>query len=169
MNFNRVLYLLPLLILTGCSSGEYAEPSAGTTGSEATTASAPDLKLASTTNDPAMKTAAVKRAVIRNGSLTVRVPNVEEAERKVNDYVAKTGGFVGSSDSSDLATASPTIRLSVRVPASGFEESMRYFEGLGVRLSKNVKGEDVTSQLVDFEARLKIMRAQEDSFRNMLA
>lgn len=173
MNFNRVLTLLPILVLVGCgSSGQYAEPTSGTGstgGPVSTSRQAAQVELASNAQTPAMKKAAAKRAVIRNGSLSVRVPKVEEAERKVNDYVSRVGGFVSSSESSDLTAASPTITLTARVPADGFDQAMLFFESLGTRLSKSVKGEDVTAQLVDFDARLKIMRAQEDSFRKMLS
>lgn len=172
MNFNRVLTLLPLLAIIGCGSSDSAymsEPTASTGSATAPEPAAAEVKLASQINDPAMKSAAIKRAVIRNGSLSVRVVNVEDAERKVNDHVAKAGGFVASSQTSDLTATAPTITLKLRTPADGFDRTMLFFEGLGTRLSKSVSGEDVTAQIVDFDARLKIMRAQEDSFRKMLS
>lgn len=169
MNFNRVLILVPLFTLIGCGTGEHASKASSTTGSAAAQQSDAPAKLASTTNNPAMKAAAVKRAVVRNGSLTIRVPNVEEAEKKANAFVTKGGGFVASSESTDLTENAPTITLKVRYPADGFDTAIVFFESLGKRLGKKVSGEDVTAQLVDFDARMKIMRAQEDSFRVMLA
>lgn len=160
---------LPILalVLIGCSAGGAEE---ATSATPAPASDQPAAKLASQPTDPRMKTAAtVRRAVIRNASLEVRVENVEQAERSVNAYVASRGGFVVSSESSDLNEASPTISLKIRVPVGDFDTAMLTFEGLGKRLSKKVSGEDVTAQLVDLDARLKIMRAQEDSFRNMLA
>lgn len=160
---------LPILalFLIGCSAGGAEE---ATSATPAPASDQPAAKLASQPTDPRMKTAAtVRRAVIRNASLEVRVENVEQAERSVNAYVASRGGFVVSSESSDLNEASPTISLKIRVPVGDFDAAMLTFEGLGKRLSKKVSGEDVTAQLVDLDARLKIMRAQEDSFRNMLS
>ena len=155
------------LVLIGCSAGgadEAASPAA-TPDSEQ-----PQARLANQPTDPRMKEAATsRRAVIRNASLQVRVENVEQAERKVNAYVASRGGFVVSSESTDLNEASATISLKIRIPVADFDSAMLTFEGLGRRLSKKVSGEDVTAQLVDLDARLKIMRAQEDSFRNMLS
>ena len=40
--------------------------------------------------------------------------------------------------------------------------------GLGIATSKTIKGEDVTSQMVDLDARLKTLTAQEASYREML-
>lgn len=163
-------------MLAGCSGGS-AEQSVDVSATESPTGqrgSAPDspqpqAKLASQATDPRMRqTANTRRAVIRNGELAVRVENVEKAERQVNAYVASRGGFVVSSDSSDLNEASPSISMKIRIPVADFDAAMLTFEGLGKRLGKKVSGEDVTAQLVDLDARLKIMRAQEDAFRNML-
>jgi hypothetical protein len=172
-------FAIPLLalVLIGCSAGGADEAvSLEQTGSSAgkqvgsPDSEQPQARLASQPTDPRMKEAATsRRAVIRNASLQVRVENVEQAERKVNAYVASRGGFVVSSESSDLNEASATISLKIRIPVADFDSAMLTFESLGRRLSKKVSGEDVTAQLVDLDARLKIMRAQEDSFRNMLA
>ncbi len=115
-----------------------------------------------------MRQAVNKRAVIRNGSLTVRVPNVEDAERKVTKFVSDQGGFISASESSDLASQAPNITISLRIPIGSFDQAMMMFEGLGTRLAKKISGEDVTAKVVDFDARMKIMSAQETSLRNSL-
>lgn len=178
MNFNRIIPLLfATAILAGCGSGGYGaadqaeapstEISGTSTGSAATSATAP-AKLASHTQDPNMRQAVNKRAVIRNGSLTVRVPNVEDAERKVTKFVNDQGGYVSASESSDLASQAPSITISLRIPIGSFDQGMMMFEGLGTRLAKKISGEDVTAKVVDFDARMKIMSAQETSLRNSL-
>lgn len=110
-----------------------------------------------------------QRSVIRNGSLSVRVPNVEKAEDEVVRLVQSAGGYVDSAESSDLASATPILTMKLRVPAPQFDRVMNGLEGLGMRLSKKVSSEDVTSSLVDMNARLKIMRAQEEVYRRLLA
>lgn len=109
------------------------------------------------------------RSVIRNGSLTVRVGDVEAAERKITNWVTLQGGFVATSDSSNLSEASPTLTMSLRVPVSRFDQAFSTIESMGTRLAKKISAEDVTSKVVDLDARLGIMRAQEQSFRNALA
>ncbi len=173
----RIRGILPFLIVlaalsTGCSAGDAsAERSAVGATDSTTVANTSETKLASQpTIDPKLKNAVqTQRAVIRNGSLSVRVPDIEKTEKQVNDYVRQLGGYISNSESSDLSSTAPTISMSVRIPVAKFDSALEYFEQLGTRMEKKVSGEDVTSKIVDFEARLKIMQAQEDSFRNMLS
>ena len=110
-----------------------------------------------------------KRAVIRNGSLAVRVADVEKAEDQVVALVQGLNGYVDSTDSSDLATATPRLQIRIRVPSDQFDKVLDKLEKLGTRLSKKINTEDVTASLADMAARLKIMRAQEDVYRNLLS
>jgi hypothetical protein len=108
---------------------------------------------------------ATKRAVIRNGTLTIRVDNVEKAEKQVGKLVDQLGGYISNSS---LSSEAQQLTLSLKIPAGEFDGTMTSLEGLGTRITKNVTTQDVTAELVDLDARLKIMRAQEDAFRNML-
>lgn len=108
------------------------------------------------------------RQVIRKAELDVRVGNVEKAEKAVGEIVQSLGGYTETASSTDLASAHPVLNISLRVPVGGFDSAIARFEALGVRLSKKVGSEDVTGQLVDLDARLKTLKAQEDVYRNML-
>ncbi len=111
---------------------------------------------------------ASRRAVVQSATLTVRVKSLTDGERAVNRLVVESGGFVSASESDDLDQTSPTIRMQLRIPVARFSSLMLEFEGLGERLHKTVKAEDVTGALVDFDARLKNMRAEEESVRDAL-
>ncbi|AIE88047.1 hypothetical protein OP10G_4679 [Fimbriimonas ginsengisoli Gsoil 348] len=94
--------------------------------------------------------------------------SVEKAEKTVDKLVAGMGGYVDSATSSDLASEHPSISLTLRVPVGAFDQALDRFETLGVRLSKTIGSEDVTSQIVDLEARLKTMTATEETYRGLL-
>lgn len=111
---------------------------------------------------------AIPRQVIRRAEVAVRVPNVEKAEKQVNDLVRGWQGYVESANSSDLATDSPILNMAIRVPVDRFDEGIAKLESLGVRLSKVVSSEDVTGQIVDLDARLSTLRAQEETYRGLL-
>ncbi len=108
------------------------------------------------------------RQVIRRAELVVRVENVEKAEKTVGSIVRGAGGYVETASSTDLASAHPVLDIALRIPVETFDATIAKFEALGVRLSKKVGSEDVTGQLVDMDARLKTLRAQEDVYRDML-
>jgi hypothetical protein len=109
-----------------------------------------------------------ERQIIREASLEVRVRKMDEAEKEALRIAKQAGGFVESSSSTGLASSFPRTDLSIRVPVAKFDEVLESFSGLGIPLSKSISGEDVTAQLVDMEARLKTLTAQEDTLREML-
>ncbi|MGI8923729.1 MAG: DUF4349 domain-containing protein [Fimbriimonadales bacterium] len=108
------------------------------------------------------------RAVVRTGNLSLRVANLKQSETKATSLVKSWGGYVEDSESSDLESEHPSMLLTLRVPEAHFETALTKFEELGVRTAKSVTGKDVTAQLVDMDARLKNLRAQEETYRQIL-
>ncbi len=52
-------------------------------------------------------------------------------------------------------------QLTIRVPASAFEQAMNDMRGLGSVEGQSISGQDVTSQFIDLDARLRTWLAQE--------
>ena len=144
---------------------EAPAPSVAKAGAAAVSdgAGGPEMKLASQT-----KSVISNRMVIRTADLSLRVDNVEKAEKEVQRIVTGIGGYVDNASSSDLDSDHPTLNLSMRVPSQAFDVSMSKLEALGVRTSKSISSQDVTEQVVDLDARIKSMLAQEETFRGML-
>lgn len=111
---------------------------------------------------------ALRRDVVKTGSLTIQVDDVDSAEKKARQITESSGGRVDRVGSSDLAGPAPTIDMTLRIPVARFESTMEGLEALGVRMAKQVSVSDVTEKLVDMEARMKTMLAQEEVVRNML-
>ncbi len=156
-----VLTVVGALSLSGCSSGSQMDAT--------TTAASKDTSAPAADQQPSLKPAAItKRAIVRNGSLAVRVSDAEKSEAEVQRYVASVGGYVAKSSSGDLTGPQPSVSMTLRVPVERFDLTMDKLEVMGTRLSKSISGEDVTAQIIDYDARLKTMLAQEASFQNML-
>ncbi|HVL38208.1 MAG TPA: DUF4349 domain-containing protein [Fimbriimonadaceae bacterium] len=179
MKLNHRL-LLPLMagLAISCSAGEYDQAA---TGAAAQADKTPVQELPAESRmrtvsqedgrgamNQALHQEAQQRHVIRKAELSVRVESVEEAEKKAAKYIRDIHGYVATTNSTDLASDQPTLTMSVRVPVQHFDTALATFESLGARLSKRIESEDVTRQIVDFEARLKIMKTQEGLYRGML-
>ncbi|MFN8138694.1 MAG: DUF4349 domain-containing protein [Fimbriimonadales bacterium] len=108
-----------------------------------------------------------ERTIVKTGSLRIRVASVAEAEDRISKYVKKVGGFVESSSSSE-DQVEPSSEVTIRIPVAKFDDAIRELSSFGVRLAKNVTGEDVTKQVVDMAARLKTLQAQEQTYRKIL-
>lgn len=117
---------------------------------------------------PQLASLLTHRSVIRKADIAVRVKNVEKGENAIDHIVLELGGYVDSAQSADLASASPTMDISLRVPVDQFDAALEKFESLGDRMSKTVSSEDVTGQIVDLDARLETMKAEEETYRNLL-
>jgi hypothetical protein len=93
-------------------------------------------------------------------SLEIRAGRFQDTAGEVTLVASRHGGFVASSQTSGEKHLSGTIVL--RVPASQFEATMGELLALGKVKAQRISGEDVTSQFVDLEARLRNWEAQED-------
>lgn len=104
--------------------------------------------------------------VVRTADLRVKVAKdgFGAAFDRVASLAAANGGFVSSSSTSSTDDAR-SGELTVRVPADRFDAVRQGLSGLGEVESQSIRGEDVSGQLVDFDARLKSLQAQEDALR----
>ena len=135
-------------------------------GADAASPGAVSARAASLPTTPVVEH--VQRQVIRHADLDIRVSSVEKSEKEVANIVNAVGGYTEKASSTDLASTHPVLNLALRVPVGSFDATISKFEILGVRLSKTISSDDVTGQLVDMDARLKVLRAQEDVYRDML-
>jgi len=109
--------------------------------------------------------------VVRTADVRVKVAKdgFRAAFDRVAALAAANGGFVSSStmatnDTTDGKGAS-SGELTVRVPTDRFDAVRQGLSGLGDVENQSIRGEDVSGQLVDYDARLKSLQAQEDALR----
>ncbi|MCE9558125.1 MAG: DUF4349 domain-containing protein [Armatimonadetes bacterium] len=110
----------------------------------------------------------LNRDIIRNGALGIKVEKVAEASIGAVNIAKGLGGYVENSNFDSSNSYSSTATVTLRVPSKQFDAAMVKLRGLGEILSESTSGEDVTGQVVDAEARLKTLRAQEYSYIEIL-
>jgi len=95
--------------------------------------------------------------VVKHATVTVTVRrDLDAAVGSVLATVQGAGGFVVASDE-DRGRAVYTLRI----PSAAFETTLATIRRLGPVRDESLRGEDVTAQYVDLEARLRNWRAQE--------
>ncbi|HVH53017.1 MAG TPA: DUF4349 domain-containing protein [Actinomycetota bacterium] len=92
-------------------------------------------------------------------SIEVRRGGFETAFNAASTIAGRFGGYV--QDSSMRGIKAKSGRLTIRVPASAFEQVMNDLRGLGSVEGQSISGQDVTSQFIDLNARLRTWEAQE--------
>jgi len=115
---------------------------------------------------------AVERKIIRNADLQLEANAPEEAQQKITQIAESKGGFVVEStqSSSDVqATTRDTVTMTLRVPSAKFDEALSEIRQTASRvIVESVKGQDVTEEFIDIEARLKTQKALEAQFLEIM-
>ena len=113
-----------------------------------------------------------ERKIIRNADIRLETNSPEEAQQKITRIAESKNGFVieTSQTSSDVRTSTRDIvNMTIRVPAAKFDEAIGEIRATGSRvIEETVKGQDVTEEFIDIEARLKTQRALEEQFLEIM-
>jgi hypothetical protein len=92
-------------------------------------------------------------------SIEVKSGGFESAFNAATTIAGRYAGYV--EDSSMHGIKAKSGELTIRVPASAFDRAMNDLRGLGSVEGQSISGQDVTSQFVDLDARLRTWQAQE--------
>jgi hypothetical protein len=113
----------------------------------------------------------IDRKIIRNAELTVESEDPPESQQKIAAIAQAQNGFVIESQQSNSdvdAVVNDNSQIVVRVPADRFTVAVAEIRSAGRVLSENIKGQDVTEEFVDIEARLKAKLALELQFMEIM-
>lgn len=114
----------------------------------------------------------VDRKIIRNAQLGIEAEKPEDLQQRIASIAQIKGGFVVSSQQTGSEPRSNTrdiVEMSVRVPGEKFAETIDEIKaGPGRILTETVKGEDVTEEFIDIDARLRAKKALEQQFMEIM-
>lgn len=105
-----------------------------------------------------------ERMIIRTGNISMAVEDTLAAQATIASMVAEMAGegayVVSSEEYGAGEEGSPTIMMSLRVPATRFDQAMDRLAELAVRVTnRSESGQDVTEEYVDLEARVESLEA----------
>jgi hypothetical protein len=107
--------------------------------------------------------------IVRTGQLSLEVADLDKAVTQAQSTIVGLGGYVSSSNRSgtdDYATASVTYRL----PVGRWDDALTALTKLGSKtLSEQTDTSDVSSQVVDLNARLDNLKATESALQAIMA
>jgi len=110
--------------------------------------------------------------IIRTGTMSIEVKDVGAALRTARDAIVGLGGYVGASTTSNDAEQ-PSAQITYRIPAAKWESALDLLRGLNGLTTKVVtehtEAVEVTSQVIDLQARIANLRASETAFQGIAA
>lgn len=104
----------------------------------------------------------VTRKIMYSADVTMEVDDFDQAREELHSLVAEAGGYMlHFSDSRNVNRING--HFTVKVPAEGFQPFLDQLEEMkkGSEFRKNVRGQDVTEEYVDLDARLGAKEAVE--------
>lgn len=108
-----------------------------------------------------------ERIVIKNGSLNIVVADPSKSMATISTMANEMGGFVVSANmyKEFISTGAevPRASVTIRVPAERMDEAMARIkaESQEEPINENISSQDVTSEYVDLQSRLKNLEAAE--------
>jgi predicted component of type VI protein secretion system len=174
-----------LLSLTACSGGSDTDSPEAATAMDGGAAggSAGDMAVESAPEAPADAAGASKSGVARNavdlttqqaliktGAVSLRSSDVGKTRYDVQVLVDEQGGQVADDKTETDKSGEPLrARMVLRVPVDSFEDVMNALGSMETLASTSTSSEDVTTQLIDVEARIKAQQASVERVRQLLA
>ncbi|WP_321279954.1 DUF4349 domain-containing protein [Marinifilum fragile] len=110
----------------------------------------------------------VKKKIIKDGRIDLKVGNVEAAKARVDSIVKEYGAYYSSEklNNTDWETS---YNLTLRIPFVHFESFITAIEqGKGEVLYKEIDARDVTEQFIDLETRLQNKRTYAQKYMDLL-
>ncbi len=105
--------------------------------------------------------------IVKTGEVTLQVSGVADASSRVRAMTAALGGYVGGAQA---GTLDQSATLTIRIPAARFDDALSRLHEIGDKvLSENTGEQDVTSTVVDLDARLKNLQSSEAQYRTLMA
>jgi hypothetical protein len=163
--------LTAAVLLAGCSGTSTSEADMGVPAADGMTVEggAPAVgEMAVTDKAAAVTTVPTDRQVIRTGYVSMRVDDVTKATFDVHSLIRKRNGQISSEDVQSNGD-STYANITAQIPAADLDVFIAEVSALGTVDSINVNAQDVTTQVVDLDARIKALQTSIDRMTTLLA
>jgi hypothetical protein len=108
--------------------------------------------------------------VIKNATVQIEVPKDQFEDRfdKANALPDQFGGFVAGNSTRETKGRVASGSVTLRVPSDKFQAAVSALRKLGRVTEENQRGEDVSQEFVDLEARLRHAKTQEAFYLRLM-
>lgn len=110
--------------------------------------------------------------IIKRASATIETLNFDESIEKINTEITKFNGYIESSSMHDSSIRqdyrSRTSDITIRIPSNNFDVFINGLGNIGHVPYQDITTENITSQYVDAEARVKTLKVQEERLLEIL-
>lgn len=168
--------VLVLSGLTGCASapsGDVTESAVQPVAEDAAGASADTVAQNNVENNSDTESTAERDEsqqrpqLIKRASLVLKVESVEDAFEQVRSLINTQQGDILSMQ--DQGETNRNVSLELRVPQSQLDATLEGLSEIGTTQHRAITSEDVSSQLIDLQARLSNARKSEEALKEIMS
>jgi hypothetical protein len=114
--------------------------------------------------------ASIDRQIIKTGSLSLVVEDVEISAKKITDIATGLQGYMTNRNISDSTSGKKSGSIIVRVPSKSFENAVASIKGVAKKITREqIDAQDVSEEYVDLQSQLKNKQAVEAQYLNTLS
>ncbi len=117
-------------------------------------------------------TAPLDRKIIKEGSAYIETKDFDQSIAVIDQMIAQSGGFTESKNIRGNIYSADSLRFAAivfRIPSEHFESIMENMGTVGVVTSSSTSGTDITDQYIDYETRVRNLKAQENTLLDILS
>lgn len=170
---------VPLLAVAACSSGSHdastsraaADSAGGSSAREGGPVSAPAPGAKDALADTSEKTTPTieQPSIISQGVISLSAKDVAKARAQVQHVADGYGGMVTDQETSTAEDGKMGYaRLVLRIPARSFAQAMDDLEQVADLVDSSTTSEDVSTQVIDVDERVRVARASIERIRTLL-
>ncbi len=122
-----------------------------------------------TSGESQVVAAADTAQIVKTGQMTLEVNHISGAVKKAQTTISGLGGYVDSSNLSGIGE-SATATITYRFPVARWDDALSALARIGNKvLSEQTGATDVTSQVIDLNARLDNLKTTETALQAIMA
>lgn len=167
MYFSPFRLILPLALLIACGRTQPAAEMQMVTDSVGPGPAPAEQKSQMRDDGPAGET--IERKVIRQGDISFETRDAVRTRADIRRSVGSLGGYL-SGDNAYASGDQIEYRLDIRIPAYRFDSLLLLISEKAGRIeSRNISSQDVTSEFIDVQARIRTKKELEQRYLQLLA
>jgi hypothetical protein len=180
MKISRVVLAVPaVLLVAACGAGAGESMSRNADGQAPAAASAPEVADSAGTADASYAVdgkavesdgVAQEKAVISKGQVSLHTTKIDKARFELQKLLDQWGGEIANEESNaDEKGRTDNARFELRIPVKHFDEAMTELAGLGTLVDRSRNSEDVTTQVIDTDTRVRSQKLSLARIQALLA
>lgn len=169
-----IILMVVLFCVSGCGSSTKQENAAMDSAGSAPAPTAPEAQYdmgyageRGMEEDGTLEMQLGDRKITLNAEVRIRVEDIEGVCEKIKDKTLELKGYLNDY-SVRTNENNAHADISLKVPSAHYQELLDFIIKQGKSDYKREYTNDVTTQYIDLEARVKVLRAEEESLLNLL-